>query len=79
MDANAAGARHGILGSTVRWTAPIHPRSPLVATETTTDALARVTRSENGFNTRDLDALKGVDIITVRHGKIAEKLTYGTL
>jgi hypothetical protein len=51
----------------------------MIATETMTDALALVTRFENGFNTRDLDALKGVDIITVRHGKIAEKLTYGTL
>jgi ketosteroid isomerase-like protein len=130
-------------------------RSPMIATETTTDtALALVTRFENGFNIRDVDALmadmtedcvfehvappaasfgrhegqaavravwesmdehfpgytqeivdifgsgdrvccrwvirwtgpdgtaaslKGVDVITVRDGKIAEKLTYATL
>jgi ketosteroid isomerase-like protein len=87
----------------------------MIATETSTEAtLALVTRFENGFNTRDVDALMadmtdiveiiatgdraicrfvmrwkaedgsdaalhGVDVITVRDGKIAEKLTYGTM
>jgi len=61
-----------------------------VTNSETTRAL--VTRFENGFNARDVDAtmadmtedggeaaLHGVDVITVRAGNVAEKLPYGTL
>jgi hypothetical protein len=56
----------------------------MIATGTTTGAtLELVTRFESGRglsgDRRHRRSLKGVDVLTVRDGTIAEKLTYGTL